>query len=74
MRRESEQEMNDLCDKPNNVFKLGSFKKKGQDVNGGRCLSRINGKFAFSKKNPKIVWKEHMEKTMKKKNAWGSKD
>ena len=30
MRREAEQEMNDLCDKPNHVFKLVKFlKKKG---------------------------------------------
>ena len=36
MRREAEQEMNDLCDKPNNVFQLvKSLKKEGQDVHGG---------------------------------------
>ena len=58
MRREAEQEMNDLCDKPNNVFKLVKFlKKEGQDVNGGQCLRGINGRFVFSKKNQKRVWK-----------------
>ena len=36
--------MNDLCDKPNYVFKLVKFlKKEGQDVNGGPCLRLING-------------------------------
>ena len=36
MRREAEQEINDSCDKPNNVFKLVKFlKKEGQDVNSG---------------------------------------
>ena len=28
MRREAEQKMNDLCDKPNNVFKLVKFLKR----------------------------------------------
>ena len=28
MRKEAKQEMNDLCDKPNNVFKLVKFLKK----------------------------------------------
>ena len=52
MRREAEQEMNDLCDKPNNVFKLVKFlKKEGQDLNDGQYLRGINGKFAFSKKD-----------------------
>ena len=42
--RETEQEMYDLCDKPNNVFKLVEFlKKEGQEVNGGRCLRGTNG-------------------------------
>ena len=51
MKREPEQELNDLCDKLNNVFKLIKFKKKkgGQDLNGRQCLRETNGKFAFSK-------------------------
>ena len=41
MRRESEQEMNDLYDKSNHVIKLMKFlKKEGQDVNGGRLFER----------------------------------
>ena len=44
--------------------------QKGQDVNGGRCLRGINDIFVFSKKDRKRVWKEHMEKTMNKENAW----
>ena len=52
MRRETEQEMNELCDKPNNVFKLVKFlKKEGKDVNGERCLRGINGGFVFSEKD-----------------------
>ena len=49
MRSKAEQEMNDLCVKANNMFKLVKFlKKKGQDVNGRQCLNRrINGKFVF---------------------------
>ena len=50
MRREAEQEMNDLCHKPNNVFKLEVF-KKGQDLNDGRSLRGINGRFVFSEKD-----------------------
>ena len=73
MRREAEQEMNDSCDKPNNVFKLEKLlRKKGQDGNGRRCLTGINGRFAFSEKDQKRVWKKHMEKTMNKTNAWSS--
>ena len=30
MKREAEQERNNLCDKPNNVFKLVKFLKKEQ--------------------------------------------
>ena len=32
-----------------------------------------NGKFAFSEKDQKRVWKEHMEKRMNKENAWDQK-
>ena len=36
LRREAEQEINALYDKPNNVFKLVKFlKREGQDVNSG---------------------------------------
>ena len=52
MKREAEKEMNDLCDKPKNVFKLVKFlKKEEQNVNVGRCLREINGRFVFSKKD-----------------------
>ena len=48
--------MNDLCDKPNNVFKLVKFsKKERQDVNSGRCLRGTNVRFAFSEKDRKRV-------------------
>ena len=36
MRREAQQERNDLCDKPNNLFKFVKFlKKEGKDLKGG---------------------------------------
>ena len=34
----------------------------------------INDRFAFSEKNRKGVWKEHMQKTMNKENAWDQKN
>ena len=49
------------------------LKKEGQYVNGEQCLRGINGRFVFSEKDPKGVWKEHMEKTMNKKNVWDPK-
>ena len=74
MRREPEQEMNNLYDKPNSVFKCVKFlKKERQDVYGGQCLTGINGRFAFSEKDQKRVWKEHMEKAMNKENACDQK-
>ena len=52
MRREAKQEMNDLCDELNNVFKLVKFlRKEGQDLNGGPCLRGMNDKFVFSGKD-----------------------
>ena len=71
MRRKAEQEMNYLCDKQNYLCKLVKFlKKEGQDVNSGQYLRGINDKFAFREKDWKRVWKEHMEKTINKENAW----
>ena len=44
MRRKAEKEINDLLDKPNNMFKLVKFlKKERQNVNGGRNFRGING-------------------------------
>ena len=36
-------------------------------------FERINGRLAFSEKDQKRVWKEHMEKMMNKENAWEQK-
>ena len=33
----------------------------------------MNNRFMFSEKNRKKMWKEHMEKTINKKNAWDQK-
>ena len=60
----------------NFIIELVKFlKKEGQDVNGGRCLRGIHGRFVLSEKDQKIcvMWKEHMEKTINKENAWDQK-
>ena len=36
-------------------------------------MKGINGRFVFIKKDRKRLWKEHMEKTMNKENAWNQK-
>ena len=52
MGKEAEQKMNELCNTPNNVFKLVKFlNEEGQDINSGRCFQGINSKFVLSKKN-----------------------
>ena len=51
-----------------NSYYIVRGKKEGQDLSG-QCLKETNGKFAFSKKDQKRVWKEHMEKTMNKEKA-----
>ena len=33
----------------------------------------MNGRFVFSEKDQKRMWREHMEKTMNKENAWDQK-
>ena len=40
---------------------------------GKQCLRGINGRFVFIGKDQKRVWKEHMEKTINKENAWDQK-
>ena len=62
MKREAEQEINDLCDKPNNIFELVKFlKKEGQDVNHGQWFKGINGKLhsasRIERQCGKNIWK-----------------
>ena len=61
----AEQELGELSEHPNKVFKLvKSMKKDGKDVEGGRCMRGSDGRLNFSKKDRGRVWKEHMERIM----------
>ena len=51
MRREPEQEMNDLCDKQNSVFKHVKCLKKGKTRCKWWMMFERNGRLAFSEKN-----------------------
>ena len=73
MRREAEQEINDLCDKPNNVQACEVFKKGRTRCKWWTMLKGRNGRLVFSEKDQKRVWKEHMKKKMNKENAWDQK-
>ena len=62
MKEAAEQELRELSEHPNKVFKLvKSIKKDGKDVEGGRCV-RGNDRGR--------VWKEHMERIMNEENEW----
>ena len=67
----AEQELRELCEHPNKVFKLvKSMKKDGKDVEGGRCMRGIDGRLNFREKDRGKVWKEHMERIMNQQNEW----
>ena len=56
MRKEAEKELTKLNKKPNTIFTLVKFMKKdGKDIEGGRCMSRKDGKLGFSEKNRKRI-------------------
>ena len=47
-----EEEMEVLCDKPNEVFKLVKFMRKdGKDINGGGCMKDKDGRLVVSEKD-----------------------
>ena len=46
------------------------MRKKGKDVEGGRCLRGRDGQLGFSEKDRAKIWKEHMEKIMNEENEW----
>ena len=71
MRQETEEEMNVLCTKPNDVFKFVKFmRKEGRDIDGGGCMKDKNGRLIVSEKDRGKLWREHMEKIMNMENVW----
>ena len=46
------------------------MKKKGKDVEGGRCLRGENRRLGFIEEDRVKIWKEHMEKIMNEENEW----
>ena len=72
MRKEAEKETKDLREKPNYVFKLVKLMKRDwKDVMGGRCIKGKDGNLAFTKRDKKIIWKEHIKRVMNEENEWG---
>ena len=66
MRKEAEQELNNLCQNSNSVFCfLKKMKKKGKNE-GERCLREKGGQLGFIEGRAKI--EEHMEKIMNEEN------
>ena len=71
MRQEAEEEMNVLCIKPNDVFKLVKFmKKEGRDKDGGGCMKDKNGILVVSETDRGKLWKEYIEKIINVENEW----
>ena len=71
MKEATEQELRELSEHPNKVFKLvNSMKKDGKDVEGGRCMRVCDDRLSFSEKDRGKVWKEHMERIMNEENEW----
>ena len=65
MRKEAEKESTKLSEEPSNVFTLLKFMKRGgKDIEGERCMRRKNLNLGFSKKDWKIIWKNHTKKMM----------
>ena len=52
MKEAAEQELRELSEHPNKVFKLvKSMKKDGKDVEGGRCMRGSDGRLNFCEKD-----------------------
>ena len=69
MKQAAEEEMSELCDKPNDVFKLMKFMRKdGEGMNGGGCIKDKDGRLLVSEKDRGKLWKDHMEKIVNVEN------
>ena len=60
MKKAAEQELRELSEHPNKVFKLvKSMKKGGKDVEGGRCMRGSDGRLnKIEGESGKSTWKE----------------
>ena len=71
MKKVAEQELRELSEHPNKVFKLvKSMKKDGKDVEGGRYMRGSDSRLNLKEKDKRKVWKEHMERIMNEENEW----
>ena len=71
VRKEAEQELNNLYENCNSVFCfLGRTKKKGKDLEGGKCFRGRDGQLGFVEEDKAKIWKEHMKKIMNEENEW----
>ena len=60
MKQETEEKINVLCTKPNDVFKF--VRKEGRYIEGGGCMKDKDGRLVVSEKGREKLWKEHMKK------------
>ena len=71
VRKEAEQELNDLYQNSNSVFCfLRRMKKEGKNLEGERCLRGRDGQLDFIEKDRAKIWKEHMERIMNEEEKW----
>ena len=63
MRKEAEQELNDLYQNSNSVFYFfRRVKKEGKDLERGRCLRRRDGRLGFIEEDRAKIWKKYIER------------
>ena len=71
---EVENEMEELREKPNKIFKFVKLMERdGKDVEGGKWIKGTEGRNGFSQEDRCKLWKEHKERIMKEENAWDHK-
>ena len=74
MKTEAGKEMEELCEKPNKIFKFVKFMKRdGKDVEGGKWIKGRDGRIGFSQEDRCKIWKEHMDRIVNQENAWDHK-
>ena len=71
MKREAEDQMNELDKNLNNIVKMARFmKKKARDVKGGRFIRKSDRKLAFNEKDRGNIRKVQMESIMNEEREW----
>ena len=74
VKAEAEKEMEELCEKPNKIYKFVKFMKQdGEDVEGEKWIKGRDGRIGFSQEDRCKIWKEHMERIIIEENAWDHK-